>query len=542
MGSVVLTFTSGANDLAVAANKLTGGTITSITLQADGANVFHLSGLSVGATAVQALLDTGADNARDALFSAVFASAATVFQSPADGPISAFGSAAADEFFLNGSDGFNYVWTGGGQDTVHGSDGNDFVDYSASNQAVTVNFAAGTVVKSDTTSLGTFDSKVELIAGSDFADTFIGDDRNNGMFGNAGDDTLNGSGGNDNLNGGDGNDSLNGGSGDNYYQGGKGKDSYTGGNADGDDQWDKISYEREDGGTGITATYKGNGKVTVVDTYGNTEKGTGIEEVKGSQWKDLFTGSSGGESAEGMGGADTFKMGGGRDQVDYQHEEDAGTTRGVIVNLSTASIQANIGFGTKTVKAGKALDSFGKTDTLESVEEITGTQQRDHMVGGNGSNWFNGQGGNDKLIGNGGEDFFNGDDGKDTIDGGTGEDHMDGGKGKDVFTGGTGEDDFNFNFMGNADADTITDFKSGEDEIWLWDDAFGLGSGKFLQNKQFLAADGATEATKAAHRVVYDSKSGKLFFDHDGKDGDDAVLVAILKGGVELHASDIQLG
>ena len=119
---------------------------------------------------------------------------------------------------------------------------------------------------------------------------------------------------------------------------------------------------------------------------------------------------------------------------------------------------------------------------------------------------------------------------------------MNGGTGKDTMTGGSGNDDFNFFQVGPADADTITDFKSGQDEIWLWDDAFELGSDKFLKSKQFLAGDGLTEATKGSHRVIYDTKSGKLYFDKDGKDGDDSVLIGILKGGVELHASDIQLG
>ena len=82
--------------------------------------------------------------------------------------------------------------------------------------------------------------------------------------------------------------------------------------------------------------------------------------------------------------------------------------------------------------------------------------------------------------------------GRNSIVGGDGDDHMGGDAGKDTLSGGKGEDDFNFHHMGNVDADTIADFKSGQDEIWLWDDAFGLGSGKFLKSKQFLAGTACT--------------------------------------------------
>ena len=206
VGAVVLTFTSDLNDLVVAGSKLTGGTATSITLQSNGTTALHLTGLSVGYAEIQALLDAGAENGHDPLFLAVFASAATIFQTPASGPISAFGSAASDEFSrhqhprrpLQGE-----PPRAAGEYTVHGSDGEDFVDYSASSQGLTIDFGSGTVVRADTTSLGTFDFEVEYVAGSDHADTFNGDGRHNAMFGNAGDDTLNGFDGDDYLNGGD---------------------------------------------------------------------------------------------------------------------------------------------------------------------------------------------------------------------------------------------------------------------------------------------------------------------------------------------------
>ena len=642
-GNISLNFISDGSDLSVAGSVLTGGTINAIELQRDGENVFHLTGIAVAAAAVATLLSEGADTGRHDNFQAVFASVATTFNGPPTGAISAFGSVFDDSYDLSDGEGtFNYIWTNGGDDSVFGSSGEDFIDNSAATEGLTIDFAAGTIETTEGGApLGHFDEDVEDVAGSNFDDVFLGDDRLNNMFGNAGDDSFEGGGdndyfepgdgtdtvdggddfdkisyrhdgdashgivlkfaagtgssgtvvdgfgntdtftnieaaaggdhndkltgndadnnlegeggkdaikagkGDDYLNGGNGNDTLDGGQGNDFFEGGGGKDKYVGGGGQGpddNDYWDKVSFESEDGGQGIVVTYKDDGTATIIDTYGNEETATGIEQFKGSRYKDKFNGSANNDSAEGMDGADTFDMGGGWDEVQYQNEQDGGGSHGVIVNLSDAKISANIGFGKVSVGAGRVLDTFGKMDKLISVERVDGSHENDYMVGGNGNGDLNGNDGNDKLFGQGGEDDITGGNGKDTIEGGRGNDHMDGLAGKDVLTGGKGADDFNFGHMGKANADTITDFKTGEDQIWLWDGAFGLGSGEQLANKQFLAADGATEATKGAHRVVYDTDSGKLYVDLDGKDGDDAVLVAILKGGVELHASDIQLG
>ncbi len=54
---------------------------------------------------------------------------------------------------------------------------------------------------------------IEILKGSDFADTFVGDGNGNGLIGGAGDDALSAGDGEDFLQGGDGADALNGGTG-----------------------------------------------------------------------------------------------------------------------------------------------------------------------------------------------------------------------------------------------------------------------------------------------------------------------------------------
>lgn len=280
-----LTFTSAGNDLTVASGDLTGGTVTSITLRSGSTSVIHLTGLSVSAATVQALLDGGAENGRDPLFLAVFASEATTFQGPPEGAMSAFGSAASDEYFLSagGPDYvFNFIWTGGGVDTVHGSDGEDFVAYDV-DQAVTVNFADGTVVKADTTSLGTFDDEVEDIAGSKFGDTFNGDDRDNRMFGNEGDDTFTG------------------GDGDDFFVGGANDDLIDGG-----DGWDRLDFLMSvDQEQGVVVTYAAGTDFsgTATDSWGDTDTFSNIEDVRGGNFDDVFNGNDADNNFEEIGRA-----------------------------------------------------------------------------------------------------------------------------------------------------------------------------------------------------------------------------------------------
>ena len=133
--------------------------------------------------------------------------------------------------------------------------------------AVTVNGVASMTARDTFGNIDILLGEIEGASGSAGNDTLIGGDGHfNRLDGFSGNDLLIGGSQSEHLIGGEGDNSLNGGTGENFYEGGKGQDNYTGGNADSDNQWDKISYEHEDGGVGIKATYKGNGKVTVVDT------------------------------------------------------------------------------------------------------------------------------------------------------------------------------------------------------------------------------------------------------------------------------------
>src|SRR5262249_18197472 len=124
-------------------------------------------------------------------------------------------------------------------------------------------------------------------------------------------------------------------------------------------------------------------------------------------------------------GNDTLNGGFGTDTASY-----ANATAGVNVSLAAAGPQNTIGAG---------------TDTLISIENLTGSAFADILTGNNGDNVLNGGAGNDRLTG---------------------------GLGQDTLTGGAGNDVFAFNSVSDTLAgplarDIITDFTPGQDKIDL---------------------------------------------------------------------------
>lgn len=161
------------------------------------------------------------------------------------------------------------------------------------------------------------------------------------MFGLAGDDTLDAAGGNDVIlagagndivlagdgndtaDGGSGNDAVDGGAGNDLLLGGAGLDTVAGG-ADNDTLIGGAGADVLDGGDGNdTATYLTSGAAVKVDLSAGTglggeaegDKLSGIENVVGSFFNDLLTGSAGANSLSGGVGNDTIAGGSGADSM-----------------------------------------------------------------------------------------------------------------------------------------------------------------------------------------------------------------------------------
>ena len=429
---------------------------------------------------------------------------------------------------LKGGAGDDELTGGGGADTIEGGAGADELDggvarsddneaddilsYASSDAGVTVNLttakvsgghAAGDIIATvetdhdgdgpDGTNADDPTDEIEVstfekVTGSMHNDSLTGDYRNNTLEGGGGDDSLRGGADADILVGGPGADMLDGGS--SLSAGADTED-----NPDDDVQHiDRAVYKHaKDEGVAVNlATGMGTAGEAMGDTLAN------IELVWGSEFADTFIASNGADIIEGDGGSDT---------VSYEASE-----MGVTVDLSSAPQHTTVSGDTLMFPAdgdpatvtdpasGLAgvpailetpSDPEGEDnpntngargDKLRSIENLTGSSQKDSLTGDANPNVLMGMGeadtltggaGDDTLDGGAGDDTLNGDGDADTLSGGAGDDTLDGGAGDDTLTGGAGDDDlsgglgvgddtFVFSTADSGDSDAILDWIVGD--------------------------------------------------------------------------------
>lgn len=128
----------------------------------------------------------------------------------------------------------------------------------------------------------------------------------------------------------------------------------------------------------------------------------GRDEIIGGSDDNEIYGGRGRDTLAGGIGDDLLDGGGSADLVDYNLETVAigGIITGVHVNLLT----------------GVATDSWNSTDTLVSIENVTGTSLNDVFIGNDADNEFIGREGDDTFIGGDGDDIMRGWDGHDVVD------------------------------------------------------------------------------------------------------------------------------
>lgn len=236
--------------------------------------------------------------------------------------------------------------------------------------------------------------------------------------------------------------------------------------------------------------------------------GIGTDSLAGTGGRDLILGGALSDRMQGLGGRDRIDGGSGANDVAVYTEK----TAGIQITLD-GSTYADVYVGGH------------KEDRIRNVEGVAGGSGRDIIAGDEQSN---------RLAGNGGGDWISGWDGRDVIYGG---------HGRDTLTGGDGRDFFVFDTRpGSGNFDRITDFTPGLDKIRL-DDAIFKAIGNTLNVREFHAADGAVAAHDKDDHIIYDTLSGRLYYDDDAnkKHGHDAVLIAILEGkpAIDAHSFDI---
>jgi len=162
----------------------------------------------------------------------------------------------------------------------------------------------------------------------------------------------------------------------------------------------------------------------------------------------------------------------------------------------------------------------------DQIDVLTGTARKDTLRGTSAAEMIKGLKGDDTLIGNGGDDMLYG------------------GAGRDILAGGAGSDAFVFDAKPSArtNRDKIKDFASKDDAIWLDNKVFtklgkaGSAEAPAQLKKTFFAI---TKAKDKNDYIVYNKKTGVLFYDADGSGQKAAVEIAQLKSGTSVSYKDL---
>jgi Ca2+-binding RTX toxin-like protein len=261
----------------------------------------------------------------------------------------------------------------------------------------------------------------------------------------------------------------------------------------------ELWYDADGNGAGarqLVATLQGAPALAATDIEivdGSNPPGS---VINGSAGNDQLAGGEGNDTLNGFGGNDTILAGGGGEDF-----VDGGSGRDSIDLRNSAQSGIVVDFSAGTLVGGQP-----GSIAFISIERVVGSIFDDSMSGNGAAQNLTGQSGADTLWGAGGID---------------------------TLWGGNGGDFFVFREMGTANADRISDFVSGTDELHLDGSVFaGIGSG-------FFAANASGTAQDANDRVIYDTETGRLYYDADGSGGGAAQLVAIVVGDPALAASDI---
>jgi Ca2+-binding RTX toxin-like protein len=390
---------------------------------------------------------------------------------------------------INGEAGDDTLFGGAAIETLNGGADNDTVSYIGSAAGVAVNLALLLPQISVGDASGDLLLGVENLIGSAHADSLTGDFNAN---------ILNGQGNADTMAGGAGNDLF-------YVN--NGLDAVVEAVGEG---YDTVA---------VNVSYVLAAGAEIEDLRTTNSTGTRAIDLTGNTFANILIGNAGDNDLAGGAGNDTLKGGSGNDTLRGGADNDTyfvDDTGDVVIELHGEGRDMIFVRASHVLAAGSEVEEM-RTTKLAGLAaiDLTGNELNNRLLANAGIN---------------------------ALDGGGGADRLNGSAGNDVLTGGTGKDVFTFSAALDAanNVDTITDFSSVADSIWLEGAVFStlaagaLAVAAFAANASGLAAD-------ADDRIVYDTDSGALFYDADGVGGIDAVQFAVLTGVPTITAADFEV-
>ena len=453
---------------------------------------------------------------------------------------------------LTGNAGANILDGGTNADRMVGGAGND--TYRVDN-------AGDVVVEKSGHGTDTVQSSVSFSLGGQYIEnlTLTGTAIINGT-GNSLANTLTGNAGNNILDGGTNADRM---------VGGAGNDTYRVDNA-GD-----VVVEKSGQGTD---TVQSSVSFSLGGQYieNLTLTGTAIINGTGNSLANTLTGNAGNNILDGGTNADRMVGGAGNDTYRVDNAGD------VVVEKSgqgTDTVQSSVSFSL----GGQYIENLTLTGT--AIINGTGNSLANTLTGNAGNNILDGGTNADRMVGGAGNDTYRVDNAGDvvveksgqgtdtvqssvsfslggqyienltltgttaingtgnslanTLTGNAGANILDGGSNSDTLTGGAGADNFVFTTtLGSSNIDTIVDFNVAEDTIRLENAIFTaiIGTGT-LTAAQFVANANGT-ATDSSDRIIYETDTGKLFYDSNGSAAGGQMQFALLDPGLALTHTD----
>jgi Ca2+-binding RTX toxin-like protein len=360
----------------------------------------------------------------------------------------------------------------------------------------------------------------DQLAGGDLADIIIAGDGNDRVSGRGGNDTMSGGDGADNIDGGAGGDSITGEEGLDNLDGGSGSDTLHGGEQ-ADNLFGGSGSDILNGGSGADNIDGGSDDDLIYGDYGVDilEGASGNDTVDGGTEADYLSGGEGNDSLSGGLGADQIEGGSGSDVLDGGSGPDVllGDLGDDLYYVDNPDDMLFDGFG-EGYDTVIAFTSY----TLIAAAAIEFLRTADPKGKASIS-----------LKGNSFANVIEGNSGSNTINGLAGADRLKGGRGRDTFVFSTKPS--------KSSVDKILDFKVKDDTIQLSRSIFkklsfeDKGSYKVLSEEAFCIASSAQDADD---RVIYNKRSGRLYYDEDGIGDIKPILFARLAKGLKLTEMD----